>query len=357
MQPLIKASLAQSARAGQLAEEQFAWAKERYAEDKIVSKQVIDAALARQAEADKWAQEDRARYQSEFQPMEDALIKEAEEYNTPERREQEAGKAGATVAETFEANRRAAQQNLESFGVDPSSTRFAALDAGSRLAQAAAAAGAQNMARNQTEETARNLRAQAIQVGQAYPGQAIAELGTGIQSGNAGINSSIATTGSGASSMGTSPQYSQIAAGALGQAGDIMNNSYAQQMAQYNANQQQSSGIGSLLGTVAGAALPLIFSAEGGAIPEAVSPSGGQAVDDVPSMLTAGEFVIPKDVLSWKGEEFFQGLIDKSRKAQPQASAQPGISAIPASVAAQPPAFVSRPPMGVPPQAIPAGVQ
>jgi hypothetical protein len=64
----------------------------------------------------------------------------------------------------------------------------------------------------------------------------------------------------------------------------------------------------------------------------------GKAIDDVPARLTAGEFVIPKDVLSWKGEEFFQKLIEGSRKSKPGAPAQPQRGAIPAEA----PTFRSR---------------
>lgn len=73
--------------------------------------------------------------------------------------------------------------------------------------------------------------------------------------------------------------------------------------------------------------------AEGGAIPDAddpttggfvppdASPSMGAQVDDVNANLNAGEFVIPKDVAAWKGQEFFQKLIEQSRKARVTAPA------------------------------------
>ena len=350
MTPLINASLEASKKNQAMSDEQFKFFKEQYGKDSAINKQVVDAALERGKKADQWATEDRARYSSVFQPMEDSLVKEATEFNTEGRREQEAGKASASVAEAFEANRRAAAQNLESFGVDPSATRYAALDAGSRLAQAAAAAGAANKARNDTEETARRLRSEAIQVGQNYPGYVTAGQGTAIQSGNAGINSQLATTGSGAATTGTAPQWGGLSAQNLGAAGDMTLGGYNAALQGFNASENQSSGFGGLLGTVAGAALPLIFSAEGGAIPDAASPTGGKAIDDVPAQLTAGEFVIPKDVLSWKGEEFFQKLIEGSRKAKPQAPAQPEVGAIPAGKMPSP-AFVSRP------QAIPMGAR
>jgi hypothetical protein len=72
------------------------------------------------------------------------------------------------------------------------------------------------------------------------------------------------------------------------------------------------------------------------------SPTGGKAVDDVPARLTVGEFVIPKDVAAWKGQEHFQKLIDSSRKAAAQATAKPKVG----PAVGGPPAVVSRPQQG-----------
>ena len=56
----------------------------------------------------------------------------------------------------------------------------------------------------------------------------------------------------------------------------------------------------------------------GGTVPVHASPSMGAATDDVPAMLTANEFVIPKDVATWKGHEYFAKEIDKARAGQQQ---------------------------------------
>lgn len=69
----------------------------------------------------------------------------------------------------------------------------------------------------------------------------------------------------------------------------------------------------------------------GGRVPPQMSPSGGRRVDDVPAMspqgparLNADEFVIPRDVAMWKGQEFFQKLIDQSRQKRVMAPAPGG---------------------------------
>ncbi len=70
---------------------------------------------------------------------------------------------------------------------------------------------------------------------------------------------------------------------------------------------------------------------DGGPIPMSASPSRGQVTDDVraqlpsgkPINVNAGEFVVPEDIVRFKGEEFFQKLIAQARKARVTAPAQP----------------------------------
>ncbi len=68
--------------------------------------------------------------------------------------------------------------------------------------------------------------------------------------------------------------------------------------------------------------------AGGGAVAVEQSPSRGAALDDVNARLTVGEFVVPQDVMSWKGEEFFQKMIAQSRQAKQTAPAKPAYGAL-----------------------------
>ena len=63
-----------------------------------------------------------------------------------------------------------------------------------------------------------------------------------------------------------------------------------------------------------------------------MSPSGGHATDDVPATLhgtgeqirlNQGEFIIPRDVVGWRGEGYYQKDIEKARKEREGAVAQP----------------------------------
>jgi hypothetical protein len=59
----------------------------------------------------------------------------------------------------------------------------------------------------------------------------------------------------------------------------------------------------------------------GGPVPRSASPSQGLQTDDIPASLNADEFVVPQDVAKWKGQEFFQKLIEKSRMDRVKAPA------------------------------------
>jgi hypothetical protein len=84
-------------------------------------------------------------------------------------------------------------------------------------------------------------------------------------------------------------------------------------------------------------------STPGGAVPAYASPSMGQSSDDVPAMLTANEFVIPKDVATWVGHKQLTAQIDRARKEQQSFSQRDDIGGEPTSAIPQQPTFVSRP--------------
>lgn len=335
-----------------LGTQQLDWAKDQYNNDKAITDRVVNSALDRQQTADQNAAKDRQRYEQVYQPLEDSAIKDANSYNSDGRQQYEMGRASSEVAQKEEGARRAATRNLESFGLDPSSTRYGALDLGARTQGAAAEAGAANTARTQTEATGRGLRDQAINIGRGMPAQANADSSIALMSGNQGANTDLAQTASGAHSMGTGYQWSGLGNSAIGVWGDTLHQGYQDQLGQYNANQNSSSGIGSVLGGALGVAS--MFAAGGpvaqppaSGIPvagktlsPAMSPSRGAITDDIPArvaqtgqpaQLNANEFVVPADVARWKGEEFFQKTIAQSRKDKSMAAARPRFAPPPGS--------------------------
>lgn len=332
-----------------LGQEQLQWAKDQYASTKGTTDKVVDTLLEQQTKTQAQADEYYQRYKDVYEPAQDQYLQDAKDYDTPARRDQAVGAAQAGVAQNFEAARNAATQQLESFGVDPTSTRYAALDIGTRTAEAAAKAAAGTQAGLNTEATGLALRANAINMGNGLPGQATASYGTSAGSGTGAVGSGNSTFATGASAMGNPTSYFGGGNQAVGTWGNTLNQGYANELSAWKANQSASSGIGSLLGGVAGLGLgfmgmptgsiggKMLGFAEGGAIPMGASPSAGTVTDDVPAQVNggpeirvnAGEFIMPRDVTAWLGEKQLQTMIHKARNEKQGAGAKPAIGAPP----------------------------
>lgn len=261
--PLIQASKGLGDKEQSLGASQLDWAKDQFSDNKGVSDQVTGNDLSTADRTGKFAGDLQDQYQNTYAPLGDKFAKEAEAYSNPDRIADNMGRAQATTAQQFDQARQGAQQELESYGISPDSTRFGALDIGLRAQKAAAMSAAGNNARTATENTGLALEGQAIQQGQALPGMAAGTANTALQAGSQAVNSGLATTASGANTMGTTPGYMNMANGAYGMSGNMMNQQYGNQMAQYTAQNAQSSGVGQLAGMAAGA---LLF-AKGGAVP------------------------------------------------------------------------------------------
>lgn len=344
-EPIARAQQAATRANSRLARQQFDWAKQRYSKDKKQYKKVVRQYLSDMRRTSDNAEEDRDFWEDNYRPLEAQMIKEAKEYDSPERRMREMGAAQALVAEQFNAQRDNAQRELEAYGIDPSSARYGALDIGVRTAQAAAQAAAGTMAHNRVEDMGRALRADAVNVGRGYGSQVAQGYATSQGAGALASNTVGQRTQIGSQTMGTPVQYRGLANDAAASWATTLNNQYQNQIAAYQAELQASSGIGSALGLIGGMATKAFGFAEGGAVPDVeaaipeidmqqgpdgvyvdptMSPSGGQAVDDVPARLNAGEFVIPDDVVSWYGEKHMYGLIEKANKEREQAKQATG---------------------------------
>ena len=123
-----------------------------------------------------------------FLPELNSLIADANSYASPARIQQAMGAAEANVSQSFDQSRNNALHDLTSFGIDPSSGRYAQLDQASRMQEAAAQAGAGNIAEQQTEAIARSLRSEAIQATAQLPSQAAAMIGASAQAMQVQVN-------------------------------------------------------------------------------------------------------------------------------------------------------------------------
>lgn len=343
---LIAQSNANASHANDLADKQFAWAQDTYNQNKGVTDQINANMIQAQNDQLKNSEADRSRYESEFQPQEDALVNDANTYAGADNMDRMRGRAESSVSQAGEAQRQASMRDLESYGINPGAVRYAGLDTGIRSQQAAAQAAAGSQSDLATEATGRALRSEAINVGRGYPGQSVGETGASVGAGGAAAGSTLATTASGANTMGTAPTWSGLANSATNTSVNAMNTSYNNQMQNYNANNQGWQALGGIAGTIGGAAVggymrgpsgQAMFAAGGGEVPDNLgdgaqgavpvnaSPSRGQAIDDVDAKLSPGEFVVPKDAVAWLGEKHFQNLIQKARQDKQGAQAKPQV--------------------------------
>lgn len=268
-------------------------------------------------------------------------------YTDPARKAASMGAAGAQAAQATEAARKASMAELESYGVNPGAVRFGGLDAAQRLQSAATRVGAENIAGRQDDALADQTNQQIINEGNLISGQAGSAAATGSGAGTAAVGGANSTTSTGGGVLGTGLQWTGAQTQANQGATGALNTSFNNQLDSAKAENAQDSGIGSLLGLGAsmlgkGGALAsggaLSFLEEGGAVddigggavPVEMSPSGGAQTDDVPAVapggparLNGGEFVLPKDVVSWMGEQQLQKLIEKARTQKSGATAKP----------------------------------
>src|SRR6478609_3573429 len=102
-----------------LGKEQLAWAKEQYAKDSKLTDRVVNSFVEMMDTNNRSAKNDRARYESIFQPLENQLAEDASSYASPERRDREMGKAQANVQQQFDIARQNSTRELESYGINP----------------------------------------------------------------------------------------------------------------------------------------------------------------------------------------------------------------------------------------------
>lgn len=317
--PSAEASMEIGRMNTQIAREQLDWAREQDTMNREILNEVLSVQMPAMREQYEQARSDRERYETVFRPMEDAFAKEAQEYDTPEKRQQAQAQAVADVSTQFDAQRQNALQRLESYGVDPSQTRNAALDVGVRTAQAAASAGAASKAGQRVEDVGRALRSDAINLGRGALTNAAGFYGQAVGAGSQGVQGGATTTGAGAGATQSALGFGQLGMQGYGQGANILTQGYGNQMQGYNAGVAQTTGMLQGIGSIAGAAMAI---KDGGVIEgeyEVLDPEGdvsgpgdGSGIDDqIPAYLSDGEYVIPADVVRAKGEQFFDKLLEQ----------------------------------------------
>jgi hypothetical protein len=284
-----------------------------YAESPIL-REIAQYARSMAPQVYQWGMEQFNKNQGNI----DTMLRNALTYASPQRIAAAMGQTEAGVMQGAEQGRQNAIRDLQSFGIDPSSGRYAALDKASQVMAGAQAAGSANLQRQGIEAMGTQMQGQAIdrslgnvQLGYGAAGAMNQLLGTGMALKYPPLGQTSMSAGQ---STGSSASSGQSTSGGT----DVSTG--------YNYSPYNPVGVpggkGSVWATPQGVRYPGGIGPQmqaGGGIDDIESPSGGERVDDVPANLTAGEFVIPKDVTEWKGQEFFYKLMAQARKTRAMA--------------------------------------
>lgn len=229
----------------QLGQQQYQWAQNQFAKTSQVTDQAVGNFLNASQMSQGLAQNNIDRYEGMFQPLENQLVDDANSYSSDARVRSEMGAAESDVGQSFDSSRKNLEQQLSSFGIDPSSGRYAELERANDTARAAAQAGAGQAARYNTENTGRQLRGQAIAVGQQYPGQVVNALNASNNSLAGAENASLSNANTGANMFNSARGFLDTASGLkyppLGNQGGSSSN---QRSSSSRPSPQQSGGSG-----------------------------------------------------------------------------------------------------------------
>lgn len=158
-----------------------------------------------------------------FRPMEQAMVADAQNYDTAARRESKAAGAVADVGMQAEMARQSQTRNMQRMGVNPGSGKMLAMQSQMGLGEAAAKAGAANQARDAVELQGYARKMDAVSLGRGLAGNQATSAGVALNAGNSAVANAttpITTMNSMTQTMG---QGYQSASGGMASAHSLMN--------------------------------------------------------------------------------------------------------------------------------------
>ncbi|NWF45364.1 hypothetical protein F3K02_08900 [Hydrogenophaga sp. D2P1] len=140
------------------------------------------------------------RNKSVFWPLENSIVKNANEFDTPARREAEAGKAVADVGLQIDGERQAMVRNQQRMGVNPSSGNSLAMNNQMSLAAASAKGSAATAARDKIETQGFARKMDAASLGRGLASAQATAASTATQAGNGAVSAAYAPVNAAAQS-------------------------------------------------------------------------------------------------------------------------------------------------------------
>lgn len=279
-------------------------------------------------------------YGSSFVPLQQTEAQSAQDYGSQANVARLQGQAVANTNSANQAARANSAQALAAEGVDPASVHGAALDRQQSVIGAAQAANAGTQSAIQTQQQAFGMQNTANQLGTTVGQMGTAGAATGAQVADAGQTATNQTNQVGVGNLTAGSTYLNTGVNANNSAVSANQAGFQDQQTQYQDQQASQAGIGSLVGDVAGAAM--MFMEGGGPVPQGIPTTTNYSVggnvtargalprspipgstDTKPALLTPGEFVMPKDIVDFKGQDYFHRQIDSIRQAKNKRMAIP----------------------------------
>jgi hypothetical protein len=241
------------------AHDQLAWEKDRAEKqdpllEKIVNQQIESGeANAKRAES-QWEV-----YRDLFAPVEARMVEDANQFDSPERKERMAGEAAADITRGYQGALESSQRAMERMGVNPNSGRFRALIQDINLGLARDTAGAMNKARRDTELQGMAMREGTAKFGRNMPGTGLAADAASLAAGNSATDNMATGAGIRNAGMNAAQNWFGGATSANSSAGNLGLGQYQGQLnAWQQANQNSAlgaAGLGSLFGQLGSAAI------------------------------------------------------------------------------------------------------
>lgn len=235
--------------------------KEQAAKQQKLSEEQVGLNMESQRRQMAIAEEQYGRYQKVFEPLQDEMIAEARAYNTEANRERIASEALGDVSTQFELQRQSEKMRAAQYGIDPTSGRYRGMAEASDINEAATKASAATRARTAAEQLGWAKKMDAIGLGSGIFGNQATSTGLALNAGNAAIGAGQVPIANYGAMGGSLNSATSTAMGGWSNVGQLGVGKYNADISAYNSQMQAqaagSAGLGSALGSIAGAAASL----------------------------------------------------------------------------------------------------
>lgn len=241
------------------ARDQFAESSKRQDKVDALTNEVTNQQLSDMRKASSRSDIEWDRYNTLFKPVEDRMVSDALNYDTPEAQAKAAAEAKADVMSNAAQAKQQNQREMASMGIDPRSGRYAGVDRGNDLSTALASAGAQNGAREQVKATGMALREGVANFGKGATSTAAQQVGLGLQAGNSAAGNQLGAENNFRANGQIMAQGFQGAQQGYSNQASALNQQYSNQISAQGVNNQAAQAQGSqnmaIVGTVGTIAL------------------------------------------------------------------------------------------------------